>query len=103
MVQECISCGPKCAVGLLMDDRGHDVDSFVQRELRHFPSRDGLSTMQESVWRPDLVERAVSLLRAIGWYRLAEVEFMEDPNTGEALLFEVNPRFWASIQLAIAC
>jgi predicted ATP-grasp superfamily ATP-dependent carboligase len=65
--------------------------------------RDGLSTMQESVWRPDLVERAVALLRAIGWYGLAEVEFMEDPTTGEALLFEVNPRFWASIQLAVAC
>jgi predicted ATP-grasp superfamily ATP-dependent carboligase len=103
MLQECVASGPKFDVGVLMDQRGHPVASFVQQELRHFPMRDGLSTMQESVWRPDLVERAVSLLRAIGWYGLAEVEFMEDPNTGEALLFEVNPRFWASIQLAIAC
>ena len=28
---------------------------------------------------------------------------MEHPETGEALLLEINPRFWASIQLAIAC
>ncbi|HLZ30811.1 MAG TPA: ATP-grasp domain-containing protein [Chloroflexota bacterium] len=103
MVQACIPAGPKFDVGVLMDARGHAVASFVQKELRHFPMRDGLSTMQESVWRPDLVERAVTLLQTIGWYGLAEVEFMEDPRTGEALLLEVNPRFWASIQLAVAC
>jgi predicted ATP-grasp superfamily ATP-dependent carboligase len=103
MLQRRVASGPKFDVAVLMDERGHAVASFVQRELRHFPVRDGLSTMQESVWRPDLVERAVTLLRAIGWYGLAEVEFMEDSNTGETLLFEVNPRFWASIQLAITC
>jgi len=103
MLQRYVASGPKFDVGVLMDERGHAVASFVQREIRHFPVRDGLSTMQESVWRPDLVERAVTLLRAIGWYGLAEVEFMEDPMSGEALLFEINPRFWASIQLAITC
>src|SRR5919197_1019369 len=103
MLQDCIPSGPKFDVGVLMDARGHAVASFVQKELRHFPVRDGLSTMQESVSRPDLVERAVTLLQAIGWFGLAEVEFMEHPETGEALLLEVNPRFWASIQLAIAC
>jgi predicted ATP-grasp superfamily ATP-dependent carboligase len=59
--------------------------------------------MQVSVRRPDLVERAVRLLGAIGWYGLADVEFMEDSRTGKVLLLEVDPRFWASIQLAIAC
>jgi predicted ATP-grasp superfamily ATP-dependent carboligase len=103
MLQRRVASGPKFDVCVLMDERGQAVASFVQRELRHFPVLDGLSTMQESVWRPDLVERAVTLLREIGWYGLAEVEFMEDPSTGEALLFEVNPRFWASIQLAISC
>jgi predicted ATP-grasp superfamily ATP-dependent carboligase len=103
MVQECIPSGPKFDVGVLMDERGHAVASFAQQELRHFPIRDGLSTVQESVRRPDLVERAVSLLQKIGWYGLAEVEFMQDPRTDEALLLEVNPRFWASIQLAVAC
>jgi len=103
MLQQRVASGPKFDVCLLMDERGNAVASFVQRELRHFPVRDGLSTMQESVWRPDLVERAVTLLRAVGWYGLAEVEFMEDPESREPLLFEVNPRFWASIQLAVTC
>jgi predicted ATP-grasp superfamily ATP-dependent carboligase len=103
MLQQQIPNGPKYDVCLIMDRSGRMVASFVQKELRHFPLRDGLSTLQESVWRPDLVERAEALLQAIGWYGLAEVEFMEDPETGEAMLLEINPRFWASIQLAIAC
>jgi predicted ATP-grasp superfamily ATP-dependent carboligase len=103
MLQERLPTGPKYDACVLMDYRGRAVATFVQRELRHFPVQDGLSTLQESVWRPDLVDRAVALLRAIGWYGLAEVEFMEHPGTGEALLLEINPRFWASIQLATAC
>jgi predicted ATP-grasp superfamily ATP-dependent carboligase len=103
MVQECVPNGRKFGVGLLMDHNGRCVASFVQEELRHFPLRDGMSTLQLSVYRPDLVERAVGLLSAIGWYGLAEVEFMEHPETGEMLLLEVNPRVWASIQLAVAC
>ncbi|MBV9582987.1 MAG: ATP-grasp domain-containing protein [Chloroflexi bacterium] len=103
MVQECVPNGRKFGVGLLMDHNGRCVASFVQEELRHFPLRDGMSTLQVSVLRPDLVERAVSLLRTIGWHGLAEVEFMEHPDTGEMLLLEVNPRIWASIQLAVTC
>jgi len=101
MLQACIPPGQKYDVGVLMDRNSRPVATFVQKELRHFPLRDGLSTMQESVYRPDLVERAVALLQAIGWYGLAEVEFMEHALTGEALLLELNPRFWASIQLAV--
>ena len=86
-----------------MDRKSQPVASFAQKELRHFPVKDGLSTMQESVWRPDLVERSIALLQAIGWYGVAEIEFAEDIETGETLLLEVNPRFWASVQLAISC
>lgn len=103
MIQECIPNGRKFDVGLLIDEDGRCVASFVQEELRHFPLRDGMSTLQVSVARPDLVERALTLLGGIGWYGLAEVEFMEHPGTGELLLLELNPRIWASIQLAVTC
>jgi predicted ATP-grasp superfamily ATP-dependent carboligase len=103
LLQRCIPDGPRYDVCLLMDRRSRLVASFVQKELRHFPLRDGMSTLQESVWRPDLVERAAALLRILRWYGLAEVEFMEDPTTGEAYFLEINPRFWASVQLAMTC
>jgi len=79
------------------------VASFVQREVRCFPIPHGPSTVQESVHRPDLVDMAVRLLQAMNWRGLAEVEFMEDPRNGGAVLMEVNPRFWASVHLAIVC
>ncbi|MGH2369244.1 MAG: hypothetical protein ACRDI2_13695 [Chloroflexota bacterium] len=103
ILQERIPNGPRYDVCVVVDRRGEAVASFVQKELRHFPVRDGMSTLQESVWRPDLVERTLALLREIGWYGLAEVEYMEHPHTGEALLLELNPRFWASVRLAVAC
>jgi predicted ATP-grasp superfamily ATP-dependent carboligase len=103
IVQERIPEGPRYDVCVVIDRRGEAVASFVQKELRHFPVRDGMSTLQESVWRPDLVERTLTLLRAIGWYGLAEVEYMEHPETGEALFLEINPRFWASVRLAVSC
>jgi predicted ATP-grasp superfamily ATP-dependent carboligase len=103
LVQERIPSGPRYGVCVLVDRSGRAVASFVQKELRHFPVRDGMSTLQESVWRPDLVDQALALLRTIGWYGLAEVEFMEDPRTGQALFLEINPRFWASLRLAVVC
>lgn len=103
IIQECVPAGAKFDVCVLMDRSGNAVASFVQKEIRHFPIKDGLSTMQESVWQPELVERSIALLREIGWYGLAELEFIEDPRTGEILLLELNPRFWASVQLAISC
>jgi predicted ATP-grasp superfamily ATP-dependent carboligase len=103
LVQECIPNGPRYDVCVVVDRQGQAVASFVQKELRHFPVRDGMSTLQESVWRPDLVERTLTLLREIGWYGLVEVEYMEHPLTGEALLLEINPRLWASVRLAVTC
>jgi predicted ATP-grasp superfamily ATP-dependent carboligase len=103
IVQERIPSGPRYGVCVLVDRSGRAVASFVQKELRHFPVRDGMSTLQESVWRPDLVDQALTLLRTIGWYGLAEVEFMEDASTGRALFLEINPRFWASLRLAVVC
>ncbi len=103
MIQECIPSGTKFDVCVIIDQQGRVVCSFAQKEIRHFPVGDGLSTVQESVWMPTLVERTVALLREIGWYGLAEAEFMMNPETGEIYFMEVNPRFWASVQLAISC
>jgi len=103
LIQEYVPQGPKFDVCLLLDWSGRPLASFVQREIRCFPIPHGPSTMQESVIRPDLVEAALRLLNAMDWGGLAEVEFMEDPRDGSPVLMEVNPRFWASLHLAVEC
>lgn len=101
-IQKQISWRRKFDVCLLFDREGDLRASFVQEELRWFPLEYGASTVQESVHRPDLVRLAVRLLAPIGWRGPVEVEFVEDA-LGRPVLMEINPRFWASLALAIRC
>lgn len=103
LLQQLVMPGPKYDVCVLMNRRSQARAVFVQKELRHFPLETGTSTLQESVPPcPQLVDMAVSLLEQLGWQGVAELEFMVDPRDGRPYFLEVNPRFWASLQLAIA-
>lgn len=97
---ERIPAGRKFDVGLLYGPMGDLRASFVQEELLWFPSATGPSIVQESLWRPDLVETARAVVERVGWRGPVEVEFMEGIG-GVAYLMEVNTRFWASLALAV--
>ena len=101
MIQEEIPPGEKYDVACLLDENSRPLATFAQKEIRSFPLQDGASTVQESVWRPDLVEITQQFLQAAGWSGIAEAEFMIDPRDGRPKLLEVNPRFWGSLQLAV--
>ncbi len=101
LIQEYISPGARFDVCLLFNDQSQLRASFVQKELRHFPLDRGPSTVQESVWRPDLVKLATGLLSDLKWQGIAEVEFMYDEKDGKLKFMEINPRFWNSLQMGI--
>ncbi len=102
LLQGWVGWGAQYDVGLLYDAGGRRVAAFVQRELRHYPLTGGPSTVQESVQAPELVRLADRLLASAGWIGPAEVEFRLDA-AGVPRLMEVNPRYWASLALAIQC
>ena len=101
ILQEYISPGEKYDVCLLYNRSSQVKASFVQKEIRFFPLERGPSTVQESVWRPDLVEKAIKLMKKLNWYGVAEVEFMVDSRDGRVRFMEINPRFWGSLQMSI--
>lgn len=103
LVQERIPRGEKYNVNCLFDRDARPLATCAQRELRNYPLEDGVSTVQESVWRPDLVDMTVQLLQANHWYGVANVDYMIDPRDGTPMLMEVNPRFWGSLQMSIQC
>lgn len=112
IIQEYIAQGEKYDVALLYDQNSQVVASFVQKELRNFPLEWGPSTLQESVHMPELIDLAKQLLAPVAWKGIAEVEFMFAGNNGSVkdreaaaipYLMEVNPRFWNSLYLAVAC
>lgn len=102
MLQEFIpSGGSTYGVEVLMNKKSEPRAVFVHRRIREYPVSGGPSTLRESVIRPDLVEMAVNLLKTMGWYGVAMVEFKVDPRNETPLFMEVNPRFWGSIALSI--
>lgn len=101
LLQEFIPAGVRYDVCLLYDEEGDLKASFVQKELRHFPLDRGPSTMQESVYRPDLIELALSIMKYFPWKGIVEIEFMVDPRDGIPKFMEINPRFWNSLHASI--
>ena len=103
MVQEMIPrTGSGYGVSLLMDANAQVKASFVHKRLREFPVSGGASTLRESVRRDDILDMAVTLLKALNWFGVAMVEFKLDPRDNLPKLMEINPRFWGSLPLAIA-
>ncbi len=100
LLQKFIS-GHGAAVFVLLDRQGALRACFAHRRLRDVRPTGSGSVLRESVViDPLLLERSLALLREMGWWGIAMVEYRIEEGTGEALLMEVNGRFWGSLQLA---
>jgi len=102
LIQEYIPPGGTAyGVFALLNKNSKERAIFVHKRIREFPISGGPSTLRESVFKPDLVQLGLKLLKSMGWYGIAMVEFKEDPRDGIVKLMEVNPRFWGSLELSI--
>lgn len=82
--------------------RNEPLALFQHRRIREFPIMGGPSVYRRSEpVEPRLADWSVRLLREMEWDGLAMVEFRYDPTNGDAVLMEVNGRFWGSLPLAI--
>ena len=82
---------------------GHLIASFQHRRLSETPPSGGVSVVAVSEPTESLLlEHSERLLKALEWEGVAMVEFRHDRLTGEAVLMEVNGRFWGSLPLAVA-
>ena len=75
---------------------------FMHRRLREYPVTGGPSALAESIYDPMLMEQGLKLLDNLQWHGVAMVEFKKDERTGRYVLMEINPKFWGSLELAIA-
>ena len=101
LVQERVR-GPLVSVELVIDREGRLVARFQQVTRRTWPSAAGSIALATSV-APDeaLVSRTAAMLAELGYWGLAQVDFVETPS-GYTLL-DVNPRFYRCLPLAVAC
>ena len=78
---------------LLLNRNSELIDFICHRRIREYPVTGGPSSCCESIYRPDLISQAYTLLKSFQFQGLAMVEF----KAGKIL--EVNPRIWGSFPL----
>lgn len=75
---------------------------FMHRRIREYPPGGGSSCCAESFYDPLLKSEGTRLLDALQWHGVAMVEFRYNPEQKQYVLLEVNPKFWGSLDLALA-
>jgi predicted ATP-grasp superfamily ATP-dependent carboligase len=75
---------------------------MAHRRVREYPPSGGPSTCAELFNDPTLLALGRQLLDALAWHGVAMVEFKRHDADGLYYLMEVNPKFWGSLDLALA-
>jgi predicted ATP-grasp superfamily ATP-dependent carboligase len=75
---------------------------FMHRRVREYPATGGVSSCAESFYDSRLESHGRRMLDALNWHGVAMVEFRRDDRDGEYKLMEINPKFWGSLDLALA-
>ena len=75
---------------------------FMHRRVREYPASGGVSSCAESFYDSQLANHGRRLLDELNWHGVAMVEFRRDSRDGEYKLMEINPKFWGSLDLALA-
>lgn len=75
---------------------------FMHKRIREYPITGGPSTAAESIYDQELKDIGLKLLEDLNWHGVAMVEFKKDARYGDFKLMEINPKFWGSLDLAIA-
>ena len=82
-------------------DNGVMKDFFMHRRIRENPPSGGSSVCAESIFDEKLFLYGKKILDELKWHGVAMVEFKKEFFTDKLYLMEVNPKFWASHDLAI--
>lgn len=101
VVQEFIP-GKKYLFSGLFNRDGEARRICVFEMLRQYPVRGGPIAAARVVRPARVVDAGIRIMGALEWYGVASVDFMLDERDGMPKLVDVNPRFFGSMQIAIA-
>jgi predicted ATP-grasp superfamily ATP-dependent carboligase len=101
VVQELVS-GQLGSLTILMAPDGSVIAKEQQQAERLWPPEAGVSVRARTCGLDrDLCQKAVAMLRNVGWHGLVQLQFIVPPS-GEPQLIDFNPRYYGSLALAIA-
>lgn len=99
LVQEYLPGVGRGYFGLYVD--GELAGGYAHRRVREYPPEGGASACAESTADDELRGHSERLMAELGWTGVAMVEFKESAE-GVPKVVEINPKFWGSLDLAIA-
>lgn len=93
--------GRQVKIQLFVDKDGSLVASSVLNKVRWYPVKGGASCCSISIRDDRMVSICHQILKDIGWVGFADFDTIEDPDTGELLIMEINPRLPACIGASV--
>ena len=102
IIQEVVD-GELMSFQAVMDREGNMLAPVQQESPRTWPPDSG-SASRSHVVRvdPSLAARVGALFRRLGWFGLAQLQFIAPRGGGEPRLIDLNGRFYSSLALAVA-
>lgn len=86
-----------------VNQHGKVLAIFTIRKLRQYPLELGTACYIESVYLPDLINVALSILNHLKYKGACNIEFKMDTSDNKLKFIEINPRFWLQVDHAYVC
>lgn len=83
---------------------GHSQEllaGIVYAKLRYYPPNGGSSTLNKSVYRPDIMEYGLKVARELKWVGPCDCDFITDPRDNVPKLMEINPRLSDTFKMTV--
>lgn len=92
--------GKQVKVQIMTDKNGNPAYSSVIWKQRYYPVNGGSSCCNVTIDNPEISKICGNVLKTIGWVGFADFDLIEDPDTHELLIMEINPRIPACVRSA---
>lgn len=92
--------GRQVKVQVMTDTNGDVTYSSVIWKQRYYPVNGGSSCCNVTIDDPEIAQICGNVLKAIGWIGFADFDLIEDTQTKQLLIMEINPRIPACIRSA---
>lgn len=93
--------GKQVKIQLCVDATGKMIAHSAMQKVRWYPIKGGSSCCSVSIEEEKMTAICHQILCDIGWDGFADFDLIEDPDTKELLIMEINPRLPACIGAAI--
>ena len=90
--------GRQVKVQIMTDEKGNMAYSSVIWKQRYYPVNGGSSCCNITIDDPKISAVCDKVLKAIGWVGFADFDLIENPDTNELLIMEINPRIPACVR-----